>query len=210
VYPVVLNESLWGFGTSSFNAIFGRMSTSVVSAVSVAQKLENLGNAFFYGIGMGACVHISYAIGEKKFDVARKMAKNYALAGFYTGIGIMLGLLLIDVPYVKLFFSGLETSTQLLSMKLIAIYALYMPARSLASSLIMGVLRAGGDTKKAMLYDVLPIYAWSLPLGCILALKFKCSVVTVLSVMQFKRVIKCIAALKRILSGKWLNKTDMF
>ncbi len=208
-YAVILNESLWGFGISAFNAIFGRMGTSAVSAVSIARQLENLGNAFFYGIAIGACVTISCSIGEKKMDEAKEFAKKYALAGFYVGFGIMALMLAIDIPYVKFFFSGLEAETQTLTMWLIAIYALYMPFRALASTLIMGVMRAGGDSQKAMLYDVVPVYVWSLVLGFILGIKLKFSIVTVLAVMMFKRFIKCAFALRRVASGKWVNYKEI-
>ena len=185
------------------------MGTSAVSAVSIARQLENLGNAFFYGIAIGACVTISCSIGEKKLEEAKEFARKYALAGFYVGIGVMALMLAIDIPYVKFFFSGLETETQTLTMWLIAIYALYMPFRALASTLIMGVMRAGGDSRKAMLYDVVPVYVWSLVLGFILGIKFKFSIITVLAVMMFKRFIKCAFALKRVASGKWVNYKEI-
>ena len=113
-------------------------------------------------------------------------------------------MLAIDIPYVNTFFTGLESETQKLAIYLIAIYALYMPFRSLASTLIMGIMRAGGDSRFAMFCDVLPVYIWSLFLGFILGIKLEYSIVTVLAVMLFKRVIKCIVALKRVASGKWL------
>jgi len=208
-YPVIINESMWGIGISAFNAIFGRMGTCAVSAASIARQLENLGNAFFYGIAIGACVSISFEIGQKHIENAKQEARKYALVGFYVGILVMLLMLIIDIPYVRIFFSGLEEETQILSMLLIAVYALYMPVRSLASVLIMGVLRAGGDSKKAMLYDVLPVYLWSLPIGFLLGVTFKFSITVVLAVMMFKRFIKCVFALRRMLSGKWVNYSDI-
>lgn len=209
-YPVIINESLWGVGVTLFNAVFGRMSVSAVTAMSVARQLENLGNAFFQGIGVGACVSLSYMLGEgqKKGEDPRgevhKEAIKYALAAFYVGVGIMVVLLLVDLPYVRLFFSDLPAATQSVAIALIAVTAFYFPFRSLASALIIGVFRAVGDTKRAMYYDVLPIYLWSLPLGFLLGLEWNCSVVIVLLVMQFKRVIKCIFGLRRLLSGAWL------
>ncbi|MBE7019951.1 MAG: MATE family efflux transporter [Ruminococcaceae bacterium] len=204
-YAVILNESLWGLGISAFDAIFGRMGVSAVSAVSIARQLENLGNSFFSGIAIGACVVISNSIGANKISKAKEYAKNYALSAFYVGLFVMGVLLLVDVPYVKTFFTGLESETQNLAVYLIAIYALYMPFRSLASTLIMGIMRAGGDSRFAMFCDVLPVYIWSLLLGFILGIKLKYSIITVLAVMLFKRVIKCIIAIKRVTSGKWLN-----
>lgn len=208
-YAVILNESLWGIGISAFNAIFGRMGNDVVSAVSIARQLENLGNSFFTGVAVGACVTLSCSIGEKKIEEAKELARKYALSGFYVGCGVMLLLLAIDIPYVKLFFSGLEARTQSLTIWLIAIYAFYMPFRALASTLIMGVLRAGGNSKKAMYYDVVPVYAWSLLLGFVLGIKLKYSITTVLAVMLFKRFIKSAIALRSIAGGKWINYNDI-
>ena len=206
-YPVILNESLWGIGISAFNAIFGRMGNvdSTVSAVSIARQLENLGNGFFYGIAIGACVAISQTIGQKKLDEAKELSRKYSLAGFYVGIGVMLLMLAVDIPYVRLCFTDLTRETQDLAIVLIAVYALYMPFRSLASTLIMGVMRAGGDSKMAMLYDVVPVYLWSLLLGWALGIGLQWPVGIVLAVMMFKRFIKCALALRRVASGKWLE-----
>ena len=203
-YPVIFNESFWGLGLSAFSAIFGRMGAMEVSALSVAQQLENLCNSFFQGIGIGACVSVSHVIGEERYDEARHLSKQYAVSGLYVGIGIMLIMLLSNHVYVNTFFADLTLETRQTACWLVAIYAVYMPARSLASSLIMGVLRAGGDGKKAMYYDVLPIYLWSLPIGFVTGILLHWGIIPVLLLMQFKRVIKCVFAVRRMLSGRWL------
>ena len=206
-YAVILNESLWGMGISAFNAIFGRMGNadSTVSAVNIAQQLEKLGNSFFYGIAIGACVAISQTIGQKKLDEAKELSRKYSLAGLYVGVGVMLLMLAVNIPYVRLCFSTLTPETQNLAIILTAVYALYMPFRSLASTLIMGVMRAGGDSKLAMFYDVVPVYAWSLLFGWVLGIGLKWPVGIVLAVMMFKRFIKCAFALRRVSTGKWLT-----
>lgn len=71
--------------------------------------------------------------------------------------------------------------------------------------MIMGSLRAGGDSKRAMCYDVLPVYLWSLPIGFLTGLVLHWNVAAVLLAMQFKRVIKSGFALRRLLSDKWLH-----
>lgn len=207
IYPVILNESLWGMGISAFNAIFGRMGNveSTVSAVSIARQLENLGNGFFYGIAIGACVAISQTIGQKKLEEAKALSRKYSLAGLYVGVGVMILMLAVDIPYVRLCFTKLTPETQNLAIILIAVYAMYMPFRSLASTLIMGVMRAGGDSKMAMLYDVVPVYLWSLLLGWVFGIGLQWPVGIVLAVMMFKRFIKCAFALRRVASGKWLE-----
>lgn len=207
-YPVILNESLWGLGLSAFSAVFGRMGAAQVTAVSVAQQLENLCNSFFYGIGIGACVSISYMIGEKDYARAKLLARQYAVSGFYVGLCIMALMLCLDRFYVHSFFTGLEPATRETAVCLVAIYAAYMPFRSFASAVIMGSLRAGGDSRRAMLYDVLPVYLWSLPVGFLTGVVLHWNVVAVLLAMQFKRVIKSAFALRRLLSDQWLQKRN--
>ncbi len=202
--PIIINESMWGIGQSAFNMIFGRMGVTAVSAVSVARQMENLCNAFFYGIGIGACVTISGQLGARKYEEAKLAAKRYAMAGFEVGILIMLLMLGCNSLYVDTFFTDLSKETCDTTKWLIAVYAVYMPFRSLASCLIMGSLRAGGDGKHAMYYDVLPVYIWSLPVGFLLGIVCQLPIAVVLAAMQFKRVIKCFFALRRLLSEKWL------
>lgn len=203
--PIILNESLWGIGLSSFNMIFGRMGMVAVSAMSVAQQMEKLGNSFFYGISTGACVTISTMLGQKKYERARLAAKRYAVVGTYVGILVMVLMLCTNHAYVSAFFKDLTEETRRTAEWLIVIYAIYMPFRSFASSLIMGALRAGGDGKRAMFYDVLPVYLWSLPVGFLLGVGLKLPVTVVLAAMQFKRVIKSVLTLRRLVSGKWLK-----
>lgn len=203
--PVIINESMWVIGLSSFDMIFGRMGVTAVSAVSVAKQLENLCNAFFYGIGIGCCVTIGNMLGAKEYEKARLAARRYAVAGFEVGVLIMLLMLCVNRFYVMTFFTDLTEETRLTAIGLITVYALYMPFRSMASAMIMGSLRGGGDAVSAMYYDVLPIYLWSLPVGFVLAMVFDLPIVMVLAFMQFKRVIKCVLALGRVLSDRWIK-----
>lgn len=106
---------------------------------------------------------------------------------------------------VSSFFGELTEETRRTAEWLIVIYAVYMPFRSFASCMIMGAMRAGGDSKRAMYYDVLPVWLWSLSIGFLLGVWLKLPIMVVLAAMQFKRVIKSGFALRRLISGKWLQ-----
>lgn len=203
--PVILNESLWGIGLSSFNMVFGRMGVVAVSAMSIAGQMEKLGNACFYGVSIGACVTISSMLGRKEFDKAKLAAKRYAVVGIEVGMAIMVLMLAFNRLCVSSFFGDLTEETRKTAEWLIVIYAVYMPFRSLASCMIMGAMRAGGDSRRAMYYDVLPVYLWSLPVGFLLGVWMELPVTIVLAAMQFKRAIKSGFAVRRLVSGKWLQ-----
>lgn len=196
--PVIINETMWVLGNSSFNMIFGRMGITAVSAASVSKQLENLCNAFFYGVGIGGCVTVSSMIGQEKHEEAKIAAKRYAVAGFEVGVLIMLLMLGINRPYVYTFFTDLTEETRLVTVGMITVYALYMPFRSMSSAIVIGSLRGLRDSVRAMYYDVLPIYLWAIPIGCLLALVFDLPITVVLAVMMFKRVIKCVLGWRRL------------
>ena len=183
------------------------MGERTVSAMSIATQMEQLGNSFFYGISIGCCVSVSFLLGQGNIAKAKEEAKKYALAGFYVGVFIMVLMLSINIPCVKIFFSTLEKETQTMAVRLITVFALYMPFRSLASVFIMGNFRASGDCRAGMLLDVLPVYLWSLPIGYLLGIRLHLGAVAVLAVMQFKRFIKAMLATKRFMDGKWKIET---
>lgn len=196
-------------------AFISSMGENSVAAVSLASQVTYVTGLISFGISsgasvflaraFGACVTLGHMIGEKQYYEVKRMARQYAVAGVYVGVFIMLLMMGINKFYVNAFFPKLSFDTKQLAQWLIMVYALYMPFRSLASSLIMGVLRAGGDGSKAMLYDVLPVYLWSLPLGFLGGMMFHWGIVPLLLVMQFKRVIKSALAVRRLLSDKWLR-----
>lgn len=101
---------------------------------------------------------ISSMLGKKKCEEAKLAAKRYALVGIEAGIAIMVLMLVSNHFCVTSFFGDLTEETRRTAEWLIVVYAVYMPFRSFASCLIMGAMRAGGDTKRAMYYDVLPVY----------------------------------------------------
>lgn len=204
-YHIILNESFWGLGIASFSIIFGRMGSVSISSLNIAKTLEELFNTFFYGIAIGAVVMLGYDIGNKEYDAAKQNAKRFAVIGAEAGIMIMIAMLCLKGVFVDVFFGNLMPETKITAKTLIAVFAVLMPFRSLSSVLIMGVMRAGGDSKKAMFYDVLPIYLFSFPAGLLSGVVFNLPIHIVMPVMYGKRIIKCIFTVKRLVSGKWLK-----
>ena len=204
-YHIILNESFWGLGIASFSIIFGRMGSVSISSLNIAKTLEELFNTFFYGIAIGAVVMLGYDIGNKEYDAAKQNAKRFAVIGAEAGIMIMIAMLCLKGVFVDVFFGNLMPETKITAKTLIAVFAVLMGVGSLSSVLIMGVMRAGGDSKKAMFYDVLPIYLFSFPAGLLSGVVFNLPIHIVMPVMYGKRIIKCIFTVKRLVSGKWLK-----
>ncbi|MGL6119195.1 MAG: MATE family efflux transporter, partial [Fusobacteriaceae bacterium] len=71
-------------------------------------------------------------------------------------------------------------------------------------TLLIGILRAGGDTRAAFLIDVLPVYLFEIP-AVFLCVYFKFSVGVTLGIVGMGEVIKLVIGFKRYVSKKWLN-----
>ena len=207
-YAVVLNESLWAVGLSMFSIIFGRMAVTEISALNIAKTLEELFNSLFYGVAISAVVILGADIGAGRMEEAKRNAKRFLILGAETGLVILVVMAAAGGMIVDRFFGGLLPETRQTAKILILEFAVYMPFRSAASAAIMGVMRAGGESRRAMVYDVLPVYAWSLPVGFLLGMVFHLPMAVVLPAMYFKRVIKAFFSLRRVLQGKWLNRGE--
>ena len=85
--PVVLNEFMWGVGSSMATAILGQLGPSVSSANSVVVVIRQLAQVVSFGIASAAAVMIGKRIGEGKMDQAK------IEAGRFQKISILFGIL---------------------------------------------------------------------------------------------------------------------
>ncbi len=75
--PVVVNETLWGLGTSLLPAIYGRMGTDVLAAVTISRNMENIANVFAFGVAGAAAVLIGRELGAGKTEGVYSMARPF-------------------------------------------------------------------------------------------------------------------------------------
>ena len=84
--PVVLNEVMWGLGTSANTAVLGHMGSSAVAANSVAQVARQLATVVSFGLSSATAIYLGKTIGERKFDHARAYAKRFIILSVVMGV----------------------------------------------------------------------------------------------------------------------------
>ena len=109
--PVVLNELMWGLGSSANTAVIGHLGSAAVAANSVAQVARQLATVVVFGISHATAIYLGKTIGEKKQAHAKAYAKRFA------GLSLILGaaggaVILIAAPIANanLALSGKELS----------------------------------------------------------------------------------------------------
>ena len=78
-------------------------------------------------------------------------------------------------------------------------------AQAINTTLVVGVFRAGGDTRFGLYLDLGTMWGGSILLGALAAFVFKWSVPVVYLILMSDEIIKMPIAFLRYKSRKWLN-----
>jgi putative MATE family efflux protein len=201
--PVIANEIGWSIGVSLFNAVFARISTEVLAARNIADTVFRLLLVIFIGMGTSCYIMIGNAIGARKPEEAAKIAANFSWLAPATGIaaGVMLASL---SPVIPRLFRVAPTTLGYARDFLIVISLLY-PFKALSLVQIVGILRAGGDTRFSLLLDVGGVWLIGLPLAFISGLVLHWPPVIVFFLASSEEIFKTLIGIRRTISGRWIN-----
>lgn len=201
--PVVINELFWGSGTSIVTAIMGHMGSAVVAANSVAQMVRQLAMVLTYGVSTAAAIMVGKVLGENNLRLGKKYGDRFVMLSVLTGL---VGTLIIGIarPICIQFMSLSEQSVDYLSFMMVALMV-YSVIQSVNMTVIVGIFRAGGDTKFGAVIDVFFLYCVSIALGAICAFVWKMPVKVVYLVLVSDEFLKIIFVLWRYGKGKWIR-----
>lgn len=202
--PVVLNEAVWSIGTSVLSMIIGHISTEFVSANSIANIIWQSVWVVIAGMGNATSVVIGNAVGrgEDKGIILNK-AKTIVLLSFVMGIISSAALILIRGPVIN--FYEVSAETKELAYDLIVSYAVIIIFQAMSMQYVVGIFRGGGDTKTAMLVDVLFLWTVAIPLGAFTGLVLHWAPPLVYVMLRSDEFFKNIIGFFRLRSGKWIR-----
>lgn len=201
--PVMLNELIWGSGTSVNAAIIGHLGKSVVAANSVTQVTRQLALIVAFGLANATAIILGKAIGEGKEEMAKIYAKRFIRLTIIIGIfGIFVILGASQVAKATMTLSE-EASSYLNFMMIVMSY--FSICQAYNTTLVVGVFRAGGDTKFGLILDTVFLWGFSILLGMIAAFVLKLPVPVVYIILLSDEVIKIPVTTWRYRSMKWVK-----
>ena len=186
--PVVLNELMWGLGTSANTAVIGHLGSAAVAANSVAQA---------------TAIYLGKTIGEGKMELAKAYGKRFVWLSLILGIlgGV---LILISAPIANANLALTGPAKNYLSF-MFFVMSYFTVAQAFNTTMVVGVFRAGGDTKFGLIMDVSTMWGFSILLGAVAAFILHASVPVVYVILMSDELIKVPITLKRYLTYKWLR-----
>lgn len=201
--PVTANELLWGLGISAVNAVIGHLGKEMVAANSVTSVVRQLAMVIVFGVANATAIMIGKVIGENKEELAKIYAKKLVkitLISCVAGAGLILAI----SPVIRHFMEFSDATKNYLKYMLIVL-ALLMIETGLNTTLIVGVFRAGGDTKTGLYLDVLGLWCVAIPFGALAAFWLKLPPIIVYIMLSCDEIVKMPFTIKRYKSYKWLK-----
>lgn len=201
--PAAVNELIWSFGITTYNAVYARIGTDSIAAVNINATIEELMFVLFIGLGNACSVMVGNKIGEGEKETAFEYSRRFTVAAVVLAVfgGVI-------VLFSRDFVAGLyqvSDSAAFNLMNIMLVYALSAWLRVYNFMLFIGALRAGGDTRYAMFTELFSIWAIGVPAALIGGFVLHLPVYSVYALVLLEEIAKAVIITRRYLSRKWIH-----
>lgn len=201
--PVMVNELFWALGITTYNSIYGRMGTASFAAMSIVGTVEQLAFVLFIGISNATSVLVGNRIGADKNEEA------FLYAGRSLGLGmiggVLTGLLLqvVKAPILSLYNVSPEVIENASRVITVIAFVLWMRVNNM--TIVVGILRAGGDTRFSLFLDGIIIWIVGVPMAYLGANVWHLPVYFVYLCAMSEEASKWLLGMIRYRSRKWIH-----
>ncbi|MFA5577502.1 MAG: MATE family efflux transporter [Tissierellaceae bacterium] len=203
-YPVIINEALWALGQVMYSAAYAKIGEEATAAVQVAATIQNVFFVLVRGLANACTVMVGNKIGSGDEDESYSYAIQFLIMSSISGL--ILGVVLFLTPGITLkLFRNLEADVYDLSKTLLMFMGLFYFIRTFNATLIVGVLRGGGDTSFSMYLEMGAVWLIGVPLAFFGALILKLPVYLVFALVSMEEIIKALIGFPRVRSRKWIK-----
>ena len=206
--PVILNESTWGLGTVTYNAIFANIGHAEYAAITIVRTFENILFCFFIGACNACCVVIGKEIGSGEIREAIRDSRRFNIIMPILSVVIGAIAIIFRAPLVSLFNIGNQVSdyTLTIAQSIIIIYGLWITVRNVPFLLIVGIFRPGGDTTTSMKWEIFILWFFAIPITAVAAYVLKLPFLAVYVIMYlFEDIPKVLIFFPHYFKNKWIR-----
>jgi putative MATE family efflux protein len=204
VWPLAFNELLWSLGLFFYFAVYTRMGTSQLAAVSMVAPVESICIDLFVGFGSACAILLGRELGAGRKEQAYEYAWRFAVLGPLLALVVGAVVLLLRDPLLSL-FSGVGATSLQSGRDILTIIAVALWFKVFNMVSCMGILRSGGDTRFVLLFDVGAIWLIGIPAAVVAGLVLELPVAWVYAIVLVEELAKSFVWSWRIRSRRWLN-----
>ena len=200
--PIVLQAAMWGVLNAIQTAILGHMTASAVAAYSISSTAFLLLKV----TSVGACTAASIMVGKQIGRGGKQLRTMvYTMQLLFVGLGAALGIVLffLRIPLLRVY--RISDETRYLANAFFLIQSVVLLTMSYQMPTNAGILRGGGDTRFALVLDLISFWAIVIPLSYLAAFRWHASPIVVVMLLNSDQVFKCIPAFLRVNHFRWVH-----
>jgi len=201
--PVITNETFWSIGITMYAIVLARMGTDALATRNIVSTMESLGFVFFGGLASSTVVLVGTELGNNAFTKAEENARRILRLSFF--ISILAGILIIVMSRVLVNLYNVDVVIKNTAVNVMLVLGIALPLKLFNAITIVGILRSGGDTRAAMLLELLCLWCIGVPLVATTGLVLNWPVLLVYIAMLPEEIIKGLLGRHRMRSKKWLK-----
>ncbi len=199
--PIIMNEVMWGLGTVLYIYAYKFTGLHGLGAVEISQSIVNLFMVLGRALGSGSGIIIANTLGAGEIDLAKTYSRK---AMFFVGvvsIGMALMLVLLSPAIINVY--DVPEIVKTYTYRILLVVAASMLLRALNYTMVVGILRSGGDTVFCLLVDTGSVWLVALPLAYVCARFLGFPVYFVTLAICSEEVVKFILCFARTLRNQW-------
>jgi putative MATE family efflux protein len=201
--PVLGNEGFYTLGITCFNVAVSYLGTESVGVMQLSMVINDFFLAVFFGLGNAVAVITGNELGRGQTD--RAYANGTAALRLALLLSVLIGGLILAASGPLVNVCRLDPYTSAMFSQVLAVRAFFTPPRMLVYVLVVGLLRAGGDTRFCMFVDAGSVWLIGVPLSFLGALALQWQLPAVLGLLFAGDLVSLALCLRRFRSQRWIN-----
>lgn len=200
--PIFFTEVFWILGTMSLSIAYAKLGTKQAASIQIADIMFSIAAIFFMGVSNAASVMIGNTIGSGKNKLAIIHSKRVLKVAFILSLLSVIIIQILTIPILKMY--SLTPEVFQMAKVTIRVFGIAIFFKLINWTVLIGILRAGGDTKIAFCLDTFPMYFYAVPVAFLCA-KLNIPIYYSVALVNIEEIIKFVLALKRYSTMKWLK-----
>ncbi|OQB22380.1 MAG: Multidrug resistance protein MdtK [Firmicutes bacterium ADurb.Bin182] len=205
--PVFLNDMIWALGISLQNLLIAQMGTDSFAAMMIVNTVDRLAFVLLIGIGTACAVMIGHTVGAGEPEKAMLYSKRFLFLS--ASAGAVLGALVLSAGIFIPELYNVSESVRLLAKDTIFVLGFAMVTYGINFTIIIGILRSGGDARAAAIIDIVPLWLLSLPAVAVTGLILRLPLPVVYLSMIPSNIVRLVWGLHRARSGGWMHSLSL-
>lgn len=201
--PLVMNELMFGFGSTLFVKAFGALGTDAMDAYYVGAKISDIFTALVNGISTATAALLGVRLGANQLLEAKKEGDYF--------VGMASVLTIVSTFLIFVFSDSLVGMFQLqkemvhtAAIMIVKVFSIKVALR-LFIVIIFSALRAGGDSKMLAMLDSGLLWLVGLPIAFASVQVFHMQdIALVFLITQIEQLIRVIVGMLRYQSKSWI------